>query len=154
LRDHVAAHLAIGTAAREIGAPVEGLAVRVSDTAVHRALTAGGVAVRPDVDHPHDAMPGAAVRRLGRRLRRLELAVQALAPVVRGVPGARLLVDPTRSQGVGYYDGLQLRIDADGSGGARELADGDAVDWAAQLLSDRRELLFTSGVGIERLQAS
>jgi hypothetical protein len=151
LRDHVAAHLAIGAAVREISAPVERLVVRVSDSVVHKALTQADVAVRPDVDHPHDAMPNAAVRRLGRMLRRLELAVDALAPVVRGVAGAALLVDLTRSQGVGYYDGLQLRIDAISGGVPREVADGGAVDWGAQLLSDRRERLFTSGAGIERL---
>jgi len=151
MRDHVAAHLAIGAAAREAGAPVERLLVRISDTAVHRALIEGGAAVRPDVGHPHDAMPAEAVRRLGRRLRRLELALEALAPVIGGVSQAELLVDLTRSEAVGYYDGLQLRIDADSGGAERELADGGAVDWTARLLSDRRERLFTSGLGLERL---
>jgi hypothetical protein len=151
LRDHVTAHLAIAAAARAIGAPVERLVVRVSDTVVHHALARAGVSARPDVDHPRDALPAAAARKLGRRLRRLELAVAALGPVVRGVSGATLLVDLTRSEGAGYYDGLQLRIDAVAGGVGREIADGGAVDWAAQLLSDRRELLFTSGVGIERL---
>jgi hypothetical protein len=151
LRDHVAAHLAIGAAARAIGAPVERLVVRISDSAVHEALVEGGVAARPDVDHPHEAIRVEVARTLGRRLRRLELAVDALAPVIGGTPETTLFVDLTRSHGVGYYDGLQLRIDAVGDGVARELADGGAVHWAAQLLSDRRELLFTSGLGLERL---
>jgi hypothetical protein len=151
LVDHVAAHLAIGVAARDLGAAADRFLVRISDAAVHATLTDERVAVRPDVDHPREAMPPTAVRTLGRRLRRLELAVEALAPVVSVVPDARLLVDLTRSQAVGYYNGLQLRIDVVSRGVERELADGGTVDWAAQLLSDRRERLFTSGLGLERL---
>jgi hypothetical protein len=151
LREHVAAHLAIGAAAREAGAAVDHMVVRVSDTDIHKALSRSGVTVRPDVAHPHDAMPAAVVRRLGRRLRRLEAAIDALTTTVGVAADARLLVDLTRTDAVGYYQGLQLRIDAIDGGVSREVADGGSVDWAARLLSDRREQLFTSGVGLERL---
>ncbi|HEY8858137.1 MAG TPA: hypothetical protein VIM27_01705 [Gaiellales bacterium] len=148
--EHVHAHLAITAAARELGAPVEQAVVRISDTAVHTAATRAGVAVRADVSSPHDAIPPDVARRLGRRLRRLEAAIATLTPIVAGF-GGRLLVDLTRTDGVRYYDGLQLRIDATWQGAAHEVADGGSVDWAARLLSDRREHLFTSGMGLERL---
>jgi len=154
LREHVAAHLAIGEAARAAGAGIEQMVVRVSDTDIHQALARDGVSATPDVADPHDAMPATVVRRLGRKLRRLEAAVEALATLVGTHAGARLLVDLTRTDGVGYYQGLQLRIDAIGGGVSREVTDGGSVDWAARLLSDQREQLFTSGVGLERLLSS
>jgi hypothetical protein len=73
-----------------------------------------------------------------------------LTPIVDGF-GGRLLIDLTRTDGIAYYDGLQLRIDATWRGTEREVADGGSVDWAARRLSDRREHLFTSGIGLERL---
>jgi hypothetical protein len=42
MREHVQAHFAIAAAAREMGAAIDHLVVRVSDTEVHRALVAGG----------------------------------------------------------------------------------------------------------------
>jgi hypothetical protein len=150
MREHVEAHLAIIAAAAELGAAVERAVVRISDTAVHAAATGAGVTVEADVASVRDAIPPDMARRLGRRLRRLEAAAEALAPIVEAC-GARLLVDLTRTDGIGYYAGLQLRIDATWQGNERELADGGSVGWAARLLSDRRELLFTSGIGLERL---
>ena len=153
LCEHVAAHLAIAAAARELGAAVEELVVRISDTDVHEVLAGVGVSPRPDVHDPRDAMPAPVARQLGRRLYRLEAAVDALTPVAGAAVGVRLLVDLGRTDAVGYYRGLQLRIDAVHEGLPREIADGGSVDWAAQLLSDRHEQLFTSGVGLERLLA-
>jgi hypothetical protein len=150
MREHVHAHLAITAAARELGAAVEQTFVRISDTAVHAAATRAGVAVKADASSPRDAIPRDMARRLGRRMRRLEAAVEALTPIVE-VFDSRLLVDLTRTDGVRYYDGLQLRIDATWRGTEHEVADGGSVDWAARLLSDRRERLFTSGMGLERL---
>jgi hypothetical protein len=148
--EHVHAHLAVIAAARELGADVEDAVVRISDTAVHRTATSAGVAVAADVSSPRDAIPPDLARRLGRRLRRLEAATEALTPLVDGF-GSRLLIDLTRTDGIAYYDGLQLRADATCQGAEREVADGGSVDWAARLLSDRREHLFTSGIGLERL---
>jgi len=149
MAEHVGAHLAIVAAGRELGAPVEQTTVRISDSAVHAAAV-GAAAVTPDVSSPRDALPPGLARRLGRRLRRLEAATEALTPIAAAF-NSRLLVDLTRTDGVSYYDGLQLRIDATLSGEEVELADGGSVDWAAHLLSDRRETLFTSGLGLERL---
>jgi hypothetical protein len=150
--EHVRAHLAIVAAARDLGGPVDQPVVRISDTAVHLAATRDGVAIPADAASPADAVPAVFARRLGRRLRRLEAATEALTPIVAAF-GGRLLVDLTRTDGFGYYDGLQVRIDAAWNGELREVADGGSVDWAARLLSDRREQLFTSGIGLERLLA-
>jgi hypothetical protein len=150
MREHVEAHIAIAAAARELGAPIDHLVVRVSDTDIHHALLAEGIDAKADVAHPRDAMPSGTARRLGRGLRRLEAAVEALMPAAGD---AHVLVDLTRTAGVNYYTGLQLRIDVSADGGEREVADGGSVDWMAKLLSDRHEQLFTSGAGLERLRA-
>jgi hypothetical protein len=148
--EHVRSHLAIVQAARDLGVAVEHVVVRISDTVVHAATAGSGAPIEADVSCPREAMPSDIARRLGRRLRRLELAAEALTPIV-AESNSRLLVDLTRTDGVAYYDGLQLRIDASKDGEERELVDGGSVDWAARLLSDRREHLFTSGIGLERL---
>lgn len=150
LGEHVRTYLAIVDAARELGAHVGDTVVRVSDTDVHAACVDGEVEITPDVSRPRDAVEPEMARRLGRRLRRLELVAQTLEPIV-SAGGGRLLVDLTRTDGVAYYDGLQLRIEASLNGESHELVDGGSVDWATRLLSDRREHLFTSGIGLERL---
>jgi hypothetical protein len=150
MAEHVRAHLAIAAAARQLGAPLGRTTVRISDTVIHLAAMRGGAAVKADVSSPRDALPPGFARRLGRRMRRLEAATEALTPIAAAL-NSRLLIDLTRTDGVRYYDGLQLRIDAALRGEERELADGGSVDWAARLLSDRRENLFTSGIGLERL---
>jgi hypothetical protein len=152
IAEHVHAHLAVIGAARVLGAGLEHTVVRISDTEVHRAIAETGVQVEADVSRPSDAIPRAIARRLGRRMRRLEAAAAALGPVC-DVSQSRVLVDLTRTDGNAYYNGLQLRIDAVWNGQPRELVDGGSVDWTARLLSDRREQLFTSGVGLERLLA-
>jgi hypothetical protein len=150
MREHVRAHLALVAAARELGAEIGQTVVRLSDTEVHAAATGAGAPIAADAPTPRDALPAAVARRLGRRLRRLELAAEMLAPALTALDG-RLRIDLTRTDGVGYYDGLQLRIDATANGEQHELVDGGSVDWASRLLSDRREHLFTSGIGLERL---
>jgi hypothetical protein len=150
MAEHVRAHLALVAAARELGPDTGRTVVRLSDTAVHAAITRAGAAITADVPTPRDAIAPDMARLLGRRLRRLELAVAALAPIVAAFD-SRLLIDLTRTDGVTYYDGLQLRIDGTANGEQYELVDGGSVDWASLLLSDRREHLFTSGIGLERL---
>src|SRR5262249_49691432 len=66
-------------------------------------------------------------------------------------PGAILGFRPGRLAGAGYYTGLLLNIDLDRQDGRLSLADGGATDWTQLLLSNRRERLFVSGIGIERL---
>jgi hypothetical protein len=56
-----------------------------------------------------------------------------------------------RTDAVSYYRGRQVSIDAELGGEMVNVADGGSVDWACRLLSNRREQLFTSGIGLERL---
>jgi len=150
-REHVAAHLRVIAAARTLGREFGGVIVRLSDTQVHAALLSRGVEPRPDVERPSDAMPSGDAEALASRLRRVERAIDALDPVVREFPGARLLVDLSRTHAVDYYRGLQISVDVQVDGAVIEVADGGSVDWAGRLLSNRREQLFTSGIGLERL---
>lgn len=152
LSEHVRAHLALVDAARRLGADIGRTVVRLSDTAIHTAVTRAGATITADAPTPRDAVPADVARLLGRRLRRLELAAVTLEPLVAAFD-SRLLIDLTRTDGVAYYDGLQLRMDATANGDQFELVDGGSVDWASLLLSDRREHLFTSGIGLERLLA-
>jgi hypothetical protein len=57
--------------------------------------------------------------------------------------------DPERTRALGYYEGMLLDITAtDREGQPVGLADGGLTDWTQRLLSNRRERLFTSGIGI------
>ena len=69
------------------------MVVRVSDTQLRAALLSRGVEPRPDVDRPADAMPPGDAEALTSRLRRLERAIDALAPVMREFADVRVLVD-------------------------------------------------------------
>jgi hypothetical protein len=150
-REHVEAHLRVVAAARTLGQELGGVIVRVSDTQLRAALVSRGVAPKPDVERPGEAMPKDHAEALASRLRRVERAVDALDPVVREAPQARLLVDLSRTHAVTYYNGLQISVDVEVDGVPTNFADGGSVDWAGRLLSNRREQLFTSGIGLERL---
>lgn len=51
----------------------------------------------------------------------------------------------------GYYRMVRIQVDAERDGEWLNLADGGFVDWLAQLTQSRRERLFISGIGSERL---
>jgi hypothetical protein len=84
---------------------------------------------------------------------RLERArVEVLEPLAAEYPEATLHIDRTREQGRNYYSGLCLRLDAFNREGARiNLADGGFTTWTQQLLSNAKERLLGSGMGIELL---
>lgn len=96
------------------------------------ALTGAGE-LRLTVADPHLAPVGAAVR-------------SALA----ALPGVTVIDDPDRAAGHGYYAGLCFKAFAVTTGDQRqEIGDGGLVDWTARLLSNRKERLTTSGIGID-----
>jgi hypothetical protein len=65
---------------------------------------------------------------------------------------ARWELDPDRSAGRNYYDGLCFAIYAsDAANQEYMLADGGFTTWTQQLLSNRKERLLISGIGTERL---
>lgn len=88
---------------------------------------------------------------LRKRLPYLESLDQLIASSLRErYPGARLCFDLTRKCGIGYYDGICYTVTALNSAGRSvQLADGGTVDWLAQLTTDQREQMFTSGFGVE-----
>jgi len=107
--------------------------VQLSDT---RIVPVDGPRVKASEDGPSqlvDAPPDGAPR-----------VLHALAAAL---PEARF--DLLRRQGLGYYDGPTLRISAiDREGIAYAIADGGMVDWTQRLLSDRKERLLISGIGL------
>jgi hypothetical protein len=75
-----------------------------------------------------------------------------LEPLASEFPEARFRVDERREQGMSYYSGLCLRIDAAGGDGTvMNLADGGFTDWTRRLLSNAKERLLVSGIGVELL---
>jgi hypothetical protein len=61
----------------------------------------------------------------------------------------RLVEDPTRKRGRGYYVGLAMRLSADA--GATELGDGGFTAWTAQLMGNAKERCLVSCIATERL---
>jgi hypothetical protein len=84
---------------------------------------------------------------------RLERArAEVLEPLAAEYPEATLRIDLTREQGRSYYSGLCLRIDASNREGLNlNLADGGFTTWTQRLLSNAKERLLVSGMGIELL---
>jgi hypothetical protein len=123
LVDHLTAHLTLVDRLQSRGYGIDDVLVRVADVAASEEPTPLLQRVKKQV-FPH---------------------------LRTGFPGADLRLDLTRTTGRGYYDGLMIDITIVAAGEARSVADGGTIDWAARLLSDRRERLFTSGIGIDRL---
>jgi hypothetical protein len=75
---------------------------------------------------------------------------EVLEPLAAEFPEVTLELDRTREQGRNYYTGLCLRLDAtDVTGRQMNLADGGFTDWTRRLLSNAKERLLVSGMGIE-----
>ena len=82
------------------------------------------------------------------RLSRAEREI--LEPFTRTAGHITFRLDYEREQGRGYYTGLCLSIYATDPTGQRcNLADGGFTDWTARLLSNAKERLLVSGMGIE-----
>ena len=77
---------------------------------------------------------------------------EVLAPLAQEYPEATLRIDLAREHGRNYYGGLCLRIDVvDASGERVNLGDGGFCDWTARLLSNARERLLCSALGLEMI---
>jgi hypothetical protein len=73
---------------------------------------------------------------------------KVLAPLADAFPGVGVSLDLGRLEGLGYYAGPCVRIEATAPDGTRfPLVDGGSVAWTRALLSDARERFVTSGVG-------
>jgi hypothetical protein len=92
-----------------------------------------------------------AVSDTERNEQRLECArAGVLQPLAAQFPDVTLEIDLTREQGRNYYSGLCLKLDASNASGQQmSLADGGFTDWTQRLLSNAKERLLVSGIGIE-----
>ena len=79
-----------------------------------------------------------------------ERVADTVRPALAG-RAARLVDDPGRARGRGYYAGLALRVSA--GGGQPELGDGGLVRWTAELGQDAKERCLVSCLATERLTA-
>lgn len=76
-----------------------------------------------------------------------------IEPLRKTNPKSRFCFDFNRKAGLGYYPHLCFHIYATNQKGSMvQIADGGAVDWAAKLLSNKREAMVTSGIGAELMQ--
>ncbi|GAA0821988.1 hypothetical protein ACFQVD_41120 [Streptosporangium amethystogenes subsp. fukuiense] len=83
---------------------------------------------------------------------RQALREHVLDRLARAHPGTTFAFDDDRVSGRGYYDGACFEIRATTStGDDHSLGDGGFTTWTAGLLSDAKERLLISGLGLERL---
>ena len=83
---------------------------------------------------------------------RTAVTERALERLADAYPDVLVASDPEREHGVGYYAGAMLNVTAyTPSGDAVDLGDGGETDWTARLLQNRKERLYTSGIGLDRL---
>ncbi len=87
------------------------------------------------------------------RMTDYEARLGAVIDAVRDQVGDQAAVEPwpDRRDGAAYYEGLRFTVYATRAGIGYDLADGGPVDWTQRLLSDRKERLVTSGIGLDRL---
>lgn len=79
------------------------------------------------------------------------LEQEVMAPLAKQFPEASLELD-LEHEVRDYYKWVRFRLFAtDTSGEEQMIGDGGFTDWAARLLSDRRERLLTSGIATERI---
>ncbi|WP_198663527.1 hypothetical protein [Jiangella endophytica] len=71
-----------------------------------------------------------------------------------GVVPVTGVLDPGRASGRGYYEGLCFKVLARLGGELVEVGDGGFAGWTRELLSNRKERLLISGLGIDRLVAT
>ena len=80
------------------------------------------------------------------------IETQLFQPIQSEFSDVDCVIDNERTSGQGYYPDLCFHIHATNPSGQRlELVDGGVVDWTQRLLSNAKESLIISGIGIERL---
>jgi len=76
------------------------------------------------------------------------LAEKLMSFINENLPDTQIsLVTP--SQDNAYYQGVQYKIDIDYRGKTYEIGDGGFVNWTQQLLQNKKERMFTTGLGFE-----
>jgi hypothetical protein len=82
---------------------------------------------------------------------RMQPTTDRVRTALSRLPGIKVVDYPERAEGRTYYDRFCFRALASFDGKTIEVADGGLVDWTAKLLQDRKERLFISGIGIDRI---
>ncbi len=81
-----------------------------------------------------------------------KLRSTVIEPLAARFPGVGFELDPDRQAGRGYYEKFCFGMYAkDIQGVDHNLVDGGFTNWTQQLLSNKKERLLISGIGIERL---
>lgn len=104
------------------------------------------------------ALPPLGADRVEVRLTVLDprFAPVAAALTTPATPGGAVtaVLDPDRPSGRGYYEGLCFKVMARLGDGWVEVGDGGFTGWTRELLSNRKERLLISGLGLDRLAAT
>ncbi|WP_248958423.1 hypothetical protein [Sphaerisporangium perillae] len=83
---------------------------------------------------------------------RRALGEHVLDRLAQAHPGITFSFDDERASGRGYYSGAGFEIRATTAAGEDlDLGDGGFTTWSADLLSNAKERLLISGLGVERL---
>ncbi len=110
----------------------------------------------PEEVSSSDEIPGDAFTNLG-----LEDSSQYYTRLIKSFlqdkrdkyPDVDFVLDFNRKSGMGYYKDVCFHIYGEtADGDVIQLADGGTVDWLAQLKSDRKYSMVTSGIGAELIQ--
>ena len=78
-----------------------------------------------------------------------ELARQVRAFVLQQHPEVIIHIVDQPEQAIGYYKGIQYKIDIRLDGKEFEIGDGGFVDWTQQLLQSRKERMLITGIGFD-----
>jgi hypothetical protein len=99
-----------------------------------------------------DAARRCGAQRLELRLTVLEPRFAPVSEAIRdALPEVDVVDDPGREAGRGYYSGFCFKLYCTGGDERFDVADGGFVDWTQNLLTNRKERLIISGVGLDRL---
>jgi len=84
------------------------------------------------------------------KVQRLAVLRTRVSEILKAFPHATLRFNFSRLEGLAYYSGPCLRISPIAPDGLRyAIVDGGFTNWTARLLQDKKERLFTSGIGTE-----
>ena len=78
-----------------------------------------------------------------------ELAHQVKEFVVQQHPGIMINIVEHPEKEIGYYKGIQYKVDIKVNGKVYEIGDGGFVDWTQQLLQNRKERMLSTGIGFD-----
>lgn len=116
-----------------------------------RFLAEHGVTLPDAVEEPASELADVGARfGLEAQIQRLSGLRARVSEILKAFPQASFRFNFSRLEGLAYYSGPSLRISPVAPDGQRyAIVDGGFTDWTARLLQDKKERLFTSGIGTE-----